>query len=159
MPKPHLSGELVRWSRTFLWPGVSSGSASHKTEVFLTLSVITDKTKSAPTSVIQTSCKSALPRLYGRRMFPSARKESCLIRSPLLNDVVFMAHFSMGWMRRRPRLFPWCSDVRKLIVFHHPFLREFSPPKIKENSNAKNTYMEKKTRSTFMWYQGPATLW
>lgn len=31
VPKPHLSGELVRWSRTFLWPGVSSGSASHKT--------------------------------------------------------------------------------------------------------------------------------
>lgn len=31
VPKPHLSGELVRWSRAFLQPGVSSGFASYKT--------------------------------------------------------------------------------------------------------------------------------
>jgi len=92
-------------------------------------------------------------------MFPSARKERCILRSQLLNYIGLMAHFSMGWMWRRAGLFPWCSDVRKPSVFHHPFLREFSPPKIKENPNAKNIYMEKKTHSTFMWYQGPATLW
>lgn len=129
-----------------------------KNLVFLTLSVITDKSKSAPTCVIQTSYKSTLPCLCGRRMSPSARKESCLLRSRLPNCVGFMAHFSMGWMWRRAGLFPWCSDARKFIVFRHPFLREFSPPKIKENPNAKNIYMEKKTHGTFMWYQGPATL-
>lgn len=38
VPKPHLSSELVRWSRAFLWPGVSSGFASHKTSFSHSLS-------------------------------------------------------------------------------------------------------------------------
>lgn len=100
--------------------------------VFLTLLLITDKSKSAPTCEIQTSCKSAQPCLCGRRMFPSAWEESCNL-SQLLRDVVFMAHFAMGWMQR-VELSPWCSDVRKFISFHHLFLGECSPPKIRGKS-------------------------
>lgn len=125
--------------------------------VFLTLLLITDKSKSAPTCETQTSCTSAPPCLCGRRMFPSAWEESCNL-SQLLSNVVLMAHYSMGWTQRAEP-FPWCSAVRTFISFHHLFLREGSPPKIRESPNAKNICMEEKTHSTFLWCWGPAAFW
>lgn len=127
--------------------------------VFLTLLVITDRRKSFPTCVIQPSCKSALSCLWGRRTLPSARKESCLLSSYLMMLGLWHTAPWAGCGGGQGYSQSAFSDVRKFIVFNHPFLREFSPPKIRENPNAKNIYMEKKTPSAFMWYQGQATLW
>lgn len=120
--------------------------------VFLTLSVITDRRKSAPTCVILPSCKSALSCLCGRRTLPSARKGSCLLSSYLMMLVLWHTAPWAGCGAGQGYSQGAFSDVRKFIVFHHLFLQEFSPPKIKEGSNAKIIYMEKKIPSAFMWY-------
>lgn len=128
--------------------------------VFLTLSVIPDKSKSAPTCVTQTSCKSTLPCLCGRRMFPSARKESCLLRSQLLNYVGFTAHFSMGWMLEEGRAIPMVLRYEKVHCISPPIPQGVQSTKKKKS---RKTQMLKiftwKTHSTFMWYQEPAALW
>lgn len=115
--------------------------------VFLTLSVITDKTKSAPTCVIQTSCKSTLPCLYGRRMFPSGRKEGRLLRSQLLNYVGFMAHFCVGWVRGEGKAIPMVLRCEKA--------HWISPPIPQGVQSAKN--QEKTQRlKIFIWKRKPA---
>lgn len=102
--------------------------------VFLTLLLITDKNKSAPTCDTQTSCKSALPCLCGRRMFPGAWEESCCLSWLLV--MLFCGTLLPG-LDAEGRAVPMVlRDVRK-FSFHHLFLRKCSPPKIRENQMPK----------------------
>lgn len=65
--------------------------------VFLTLLLITDKSKSAPTCEIQTSCKSAQPCLCGRRMLLCKVRTWWVLEHPTSKEASWLFQLCSGF--------------------------------------------------------------
>lgn len=154
VPKPHLSGELVGWSRAFLRPGVSSGFASYKTRFSHPLADNWQKQISShlwDPKELWISCT----------MFVWEEDVSKCLGAKLQLKAVTQQRFFYGTLlhgldaegRDIPVVLR-CEKVHSTICSSGSAVHQKS-----RKTQMLKSCMEEKTQNTLMWYQGPAALW